>query len=200
MALQLQHLDGGWSQITSCQPDGRSALRIEARLVAGWGAGDTWYWEAATGWHYLTGVGPETTACYRGQLAWEGAAGPGTWLYNFTTASWAQITPNNPEQMLAWGPNLVWENAALGTWIWDGGAWTQITAANPTRIEVLGADLLWSYPKWHVGVEWRRRRDRLDQHHRCRAHGDREHGPGEVAQPGVTRRGPWSPPRTIERA
>ena len=48
--------------------------------------------------------------------------------------------------MLPWGPNLVWENAALGTWIWDGGAWTQITSANPTLIEVLGADLLWSFP------------------------------------------------------
>ena len=30
----LYNFSTGWSQITRCQPDGRSALRIEARLVA----------------------------------------------------------------------------------------------------------------------------------------------------------------------
>jgi hypothetical protein len=155
---------GGWSLITSVDPNGIMAC---GRKLIWWrNAGaivDTWAWD--NGWTFLTGVGPETAACYRNMLAWEGAAGPGTWLYNFNTAGWTQITGANPDQMVAWGPNLAWDGgAAFGTWTYstDTG-WAQITGANPTLIEVLADHLFWSWPGetwvWSgggVGTAWTR--------------------------------------------
>lgn len=160
---------GGWSQISTANPDSLLAADVDsdaaAELIADLGASGLWLWNAGA-WSMLSGVNAETMAA--GDVDADGAAevvgdfgAAGLWLFNGGT--WTQLSGVNADHVLvanvdgSGGAEIIGDFGATGLWMWRSGAWTQLSGVNADYVAAgvwtggaylvgdFGATGLWEY-------------------------------------------------------